>query len=162
MQEIKQWCISVVAVCLCGFLLRGVMPSGKITESAIVVLRLLILCVLLFPIFKINIDELKVSDLFENQIEDNTVIYDVESIIVNQTEAALRQELESRIEQSYNGYYEIQIDADILSDNSIHIKRVLIILHEEIKNKDEVLQSVIDFCPLCEIVFSEVVNDTDE
>lgn len=162
MEEIKIWCIRIVAVCLCGYLFRGILPNSKTGEAVTTVLRLLILFILLQPLFNLNSVDLQASDFFNYSVEGDICMRDVSNVLSEQTATALKQELKSLVSTIYNGKFDIDIDMDILSDNSIHIKQILVILYEDTEKQAELIDTLKGFCPLCEIVFYEEVKTEDE
>lgn len=157
MADIRSWIICVCAVCIAGAIISLLLPSDRVSESVIAVLRLISVTVVLLPLFNMNIPkELKI-DNFPMPENEETYVNDsnADNLLIMQTKKVLLEELEGIVSLYYGDKYEIDADMDILADQSIHIKRIQITLYNDDADIGSLKNALLEFCPQCEIVITK-------
>ncbi len=164
MENLKEWLVSFCAFAVGSSVLHLLLPRDRISETVKTVLRFVLLTLVFLPLcytdFSFEESLISFFSIDEKEIaEHGEMNFD---LLKGETEKVVYAQAESVLSSYYSGMYEIEVDADILSDRCIHIKQIRIILFSETKNISELQKAMENFFPTCEIVIEqEVKNDAE-
>ena len=81
---------------------------------------------------------------------------------MEETENVIISQIEFLIKTVYEGNYEINVDMDILSGDSIHIKQIRIRLLSETEKLKEIHSILEDYFSGCKIIITQEVDYNDK
>ncbi len=161
---LQSWTLSICIVSIFGAVLIHLLPSGCVTVSVHSIYGLIVLLTIITPFVNgdmIGVASFKSPDDYIQSVEQ----FDTESvknILLSQTEERIRKDLEIIVEDYYSGDYNIQLDADILSDYSISMNCIMLHLTDRPDNQTEFEEKILAYSEICEIKYGTDVSDNRE
>lgn len=154
MEILKNWSICLCVVTFLNLIIGYLLPQGSTAQTIKGITGMLLIVSLLSAVIdtadampeRSEMQEISIQDsrddeihLFAKEMTENRVIEDIGDLL------ATKDVFD----------FKINIATDILSDNSIDIKQIDVIVYQELSNREELENALKEYCSVCELICAE-------
>ena len=156
-ENIKTWVLCICVVCIGSTILSLLLPADSISQTAKGVFSLVLISVVVLPLYGNRKD---FAEFFSFSFETEGDLSTIQTgalyrQIADRAEMQIKNDIGKIIEKYSVDDFEIFMETDISSNASIDIKRIRIVFSCAPTDLQMMKQELLQYCPECEIEFTQ-------